>query len=114
MTKKSTCFLLTVLALVIGISGCETMPEEPQQAETAPPPAPTCLAAGAASDPNRLAQGAQLDSVEACMARIPCEASDSQRMLAEETCKAQFATEGRKDYDSLKKNKRDFGGPLAD
>lgn len=113
MTKKSTCFLLTVLALVIGISGCETMPEEPQKAETAPP-APTCLAAGAPSDPNRLAQGAQLDSVEACMARIPCEASESQRMLAEETCKANFAAEGRKDYDSLQKNKRDFGGPLAD
>ena len=113
MTKKSTWFLLTVLALAIGISGCETMPEETQQAETAPP-APTCLAAGAASDPNRLAQGAQLDSVEACMARIPCEASDSQRMLAEESCKAQFASEGRKHFDSLQQNKRDFGGPYAD
>ena len=113
MTKKSTFFLLTVLTLAIGISGCETMPEEPQQAETAPP-APTCLAAGAASDSNRLAQGARLDSVEACMARIPCEASDSQRMLAEESCKAQFAAESRKDFDALQKTKRDFGGPLAD
>ena len=113
MTKNSTWFLFTVLALAIGISGCETMPEEPQQAES-PPPAPTCMPAGAASDPERLAQGAQLDSVEACMARIPCEATDSQRMLAEESCKANFAAEGRKDFDALGKNKRDFGGSLAD
>ena len=113
MTKHSTWFLFTVLALAIGVSGCETMPEEPQQAESAPP-APTCLEAGAGSDPNRLAQGAQLDSVEACMARIPCEASESQRMLAEESCKANFAAGSRKDFDALGKHKRDFGGPLAD
>lgn len=113
MTKHSTYFLLTILALAITVSGCETMPEEPKPAEPAAA-APACLPAGAPSDPNRLAQGARLDSLEACMARIPCEASDSQRMLAEESCKANFAADSRKDFDRLQKNKRDFGGPLSD
>jgi len=89
------------------------MPEEPQQAESAPP-APACLPAGAPSDPNRMAQGAQFDSVESCTARIPCDATDSQRMLAEESCKATFAAEKRTDFDLLEKNKRDPDGPLAD
>ena len=112
MTKNSTCFLLTVLALAIAASGCETMPEEPKQAETKP--AQTCSPAGAPSDPNRLAQGAQFDSLEACMSRIPCEASESQRMLAEQSCKSQFAAEGRKHLDEVKENKRDPGGPLGE
>ena len=113
MTKKSTCFLLKVLALAIGVSGCETMPEEPKQAESAPP-APACMPAGAPSDPDRPAQGSRLDSVEDCKARIPCDASENMRKFAENSCEAQFASEKRKDFDALKKNKRDFGGPLSD
>lgn len=115
MTKNFTSFLLTVLALALAASGCETMMpvEEPKQAEPAPAEA-ACLPAGAPSDPNRLAQGAQFDSVEACIARIPCEASDSQRMLATESCKSTFASDKRKDFDDLKKNKRDPGGALGE
>jgi hypothetical protein len=36
---------------------------------------------------NRVASGSVEDSLEACMARIPQDASAGQRMLAEESCK---------------------------
>ena len=39
-----------------------------------------------ATGPNRMAHGAQGDSLEACLARIPGSATTSQRMLAEHTC----------------------------
>ena len=35
---------------------------------------------------NRVSQGTQGDSMAACLSRIPKDASDSQRMLAELTC----------------------------
>ncbi len=36
--------------------------------------------------PNRVSQGTQGDSLDACMARIPSDASAGQRMVAERTC----------------------------
>lgn len=36
---------------------------------------------------NRASAGTQGDSLKACMARIPTDATDGQRMLAEESCK---------------------------
>lgn len=36
---------------------------------------------------NRASAGTQGDSLEACMARIPKDATAGQRMLAEETCR---------------------------
>ncbi len=106
MTKKAICFLISVFGLVIMLSACET-PPEPMQAEG-------CVDSPSLTDRERLAQGAQYDSVQECINRIPCESSENQRMLATETCKATFAAEGRKDFDGLGKNKRDPEGPLAD
>jgi hypothetical protein len=37
--------------------------------------------------PDRVSQGTQGDSLDACMARIPSDASAGQRMVAELTCK---------------------------
>ena len=36
--------------------------------------------------PNRVSQGTQGDTLDACMARIPSDASAGQRMIAERTC----------------------------
>jgi len=99
MTKKSICLLFTAIGLAIMISACETPPE--------PMPAKACEPSPSLSDSKRMAQGAQHDSLQACMDRIPCDASDSQKMLAKETCNATFASEGRKDFDKLPQHKRD-------
>ena len=40
-----------------------------------------------AKSANRASAGTQGDSLEACMARIPSDATDGQRLLAEESCK---------------------------
>ncbi len=106
MTKKSICFLFSVFGLALMLSACET-PPEPIQAEG-------CVDSPSLTDPKRIAQGAHDDSVQACIARIPCESTKNQRMLAEESCKAQFAQESRKDFDSLEKHDRDQGGRMAD
>jgi hypothetical protein len=106
MTKKSICLLFAVFALAIMLSACET-PPEPMKAEG-------CVDSPSLTDRERMAQGAHNDSVQECIARIPCESTANQRMLAEESCKAQFAQEGRKDFDKLKKTDRDQGGRLAD
>jgi len=37
--------------------------------------------------PNRVSQGTQGDSLDACLSRIPSDASAGQRMVAELTCK---------------------------
>jgi hypothetical protein len=42
---------------------------------------------GTTKSGNRAAAGAFGDSLDACMGRIPKDASAGQRMLAEETCK---------------------------
>ena len=39
-----------------------------------------------ATGPNRVSQGTQGDSLSACLARIPSDASAGQRMFAEGTC----------------------------
>ena len=36
--------------------------------------------------PNRVSQGTQGDSLDACLSRIPSDASAGQRMIAERTC----------------------------
>jgi len=99
MTKKSICLLFTAIGLAIMISACETPPE--------PTPTEACADSPSLTDSKRMAQGAQHDSVQECIDRIPCESSENQRMLAMETCKATFAAEGRKHFDGLQKHKRD-------
>ena len=42
---------------------------------------------GTAGSSDRVSAGAQDDTLQACMGRIPKEATAGQRMLAEESCK---------------------------
>ena len=44
-----------------------------------------------ATGPNRVSQGTQGDSLSACLARIPSDATAGQRMLAERTCQRDAA-----------------------
>ncbi len=44
------------------------------------------------SGPKRISQGTQGDTLSACLARIPSDASDSQRMLATLTCERDAKT----------------------
>ena len=99
MTKHSNRFLWTVFALAVVTSGCETMNGEPA------PVVSECQAEAKTSDPNRVAHGAQSYTLEECLARIPCDATPSQKMLAEETCKRD--AEGRQQIEKVPLNKRD-------
>ncbi len=49
--------------------------------------------------PNRVSQGTQGDSLSACLARIPSDASAGQRMFAERTC--QRDAENRASIDAV-------------
>jgi len=51
------------------------------------------------SGPSRISQGTQGDSLEACLARIPSDASAGQRMVAERTC--QRDAENRSSIDAV-------------
>lgn len=53
---------------------------------TASPASPTAATSAVNTGPNRVSQGTQGDTLDACLARIPKDASDSQRMLATLTC----------------------------
>lgn len=80
---KST-ILVAPLVLILGIMGTSAQAADQSltAAITSAPtitPAPTGEASGVAS-------GAVEDTLSACMARIPKDASDGQRMMAEESC----------------------------
>ena len=87
MMKKSTCFVLIVFGLAILMSGCEYMKAGGGPGSNGTSAMGTSTGTKApATGPNRMAHGAQGDSLEACLARIPSKATSSQRMLAEHTC----------------------------
>lgn len=52
-----------------------------------------------ATGPNRVSQGTQGDSLSACLARIPSDATAGQRMIAERTC--QRDAENRASIDAV-------------
>ena len=90
MMKKATCFVLTVLGFAISMSGCEYMKAGGGPGSNGSPTLSTSGGSGGAkapaTGPNRMAHGAQGDTLEACLARIPDGATASQKMLAEHTC----------------------------
>ena len=100
--KKSTRFVLTVLGFALLISGCESMHTGGPGSNGSSAMSPSGTATGTtapATGPNRMAQGAQSDTLENCLARIPDGATTSQRMLAENTC--QRDAERRKAIDAV-------------
>ena len=87
MKKKATCFVLMVFSLAILVSGCEHMQAGGSGKSSAMGTSGSSGGTAApATGPNRMAHGAQGDSLKACLARIPDGATASQRMLAEHTC----------------------------
>lgn len=70
-----------VLFIATLLTSCAEMAE---MKETGTPSAPS---AAPVTGPGRVAAGTQGDSLEACLSRIPSDASAGQRMLAERTCR---------------------------
>jgi hypothetical protein len=78
-----------LLIAVLSMIGCETTESGSPAGSTGATPSPGSSMATATTSPNsRLAPaaGTAEDTLQACMARIPQDASPSQRMLAERTC----------------------------
>ena len=89
MKKNAACFVLMVFSLAILVSGCEHMQGGGSGSKGSSAMGTSGSSGGTAAPatgPNRMAQGAQGDSLDACLARIPDDATPSQRMLAEHTC----------------------------
>lgn len=87
---KSTCFVLTLFGFALLMSGCEYMKAGGGPGSNGSSAMSTSGTTTGTTAPatgiNRMAHGAQDDSLEACLARIPDDATSSQRMLAEHTC----------------------------
>lgn len=86
--KTTAGFFVVALSIAVLSAGCETYMKTGQG-----PGAHGELTAGESRDatpltgPNRPAPGTFGDTLEACLARIPADASPAQRMLAEDTCR---------------------------
>lgn len=61
-------------------------------AQIADQPLTEVKAPAPAAEPGRVAAGSVEDTLLACMARIPQDASDGQRMMAEESCNREEGT----------------------
>ena len=82
MNKARLFWMCSFLALLLAtlIAGCAEM----QMQQTSPTPSPA--ASSKVIAPVDVASGTQGDSLEACLARIPSNATAGQRQLAELSC----------------------------
>jgi len=80
MKLSSNVFLFVLLGLATLAVGCAST-SEGTGATTS-----NCSVSAVNTDPNRVAQGTQGDSLEACLSSIPCDASAGQRHVATLTC----------------------------
>jgi len=80
MKPFAKVFLFAFLALATLTMGCAT------DTMTTGGETRTCGASADNTDPNRVSQGTQGDSLKACLSRIPCDASAGQRQVATLTC----------------------------
>ncbi|RMH31045.1 MAG: hypothetical protein D6690_17695 [Nitrospirae bacterium] len=86
--KTTAGFFVVALSVVVFSAGCETYLKMGQGAGTTSEPAAVeSRDATSLTGPNRPASGTFGDTLEACLARIPADASAAQRMLAEDTCR---------------------------
>jgi len=93
-----TCISLATLTLTMGcaeMNGRSTA----GKGSTTPSASSGETSAVVTSGPTRVSQGTQGDSLEACLARIPGDASAGQRMVAERTC--QRDAENRTSIDAV-------------
>lgn len=79
MKTFSNVFLFAFFGLATLVMGCASSPTTGGETRT-------CGVSQEMSDPNRVSQGTPGDSLEACLARIPCDASKGQLQIATLTC----------------------------
>ena len=78
MKPFSNVFFFAFFGLATLVMGCASSPTvgEPR----------TCGVSPEMSDPNRVSQGTPGDTLESCLSRIPCDASEGQLRIATLTC----------------------------
>jgi len=87
MKLFSQVFLWTTIGLATLTMGCAEMNGGSTAGRGSTTPAASSAGTSAeTTGPNRVSQGTQGDSLDACLARIPSDASAGQRMVAERTC----------------------------
>lgn len=80
-------FVWTFISLSTLTMGCAEMKGgSTAGGKSTTPSATSANTTAVTTGPNRVSQGTQGDSLEACMDRIPSDATSGQRMLAERTC----------------------------
>ena len=88
MKPFAQLFLWTTIGFATLALGCAEMNGGSTAGSGSTAPAASSGSSGVeTTGPNRVSQGTQGDSLEACMARIPSDATAGQRMIAERTCK---------------------------
>ncbi len=75
--------MVMVATLALSVGCAEMSSEEAGQSSGAAAPS---VATAAATGRNTMAAGAVGDTLQACQARIPADASAGQRMIAEQSC----------------------------
>lgn len=86
MKPIAQVFLWTSIAFATMTMGCAQMNGGSTAGGGSTPSSSSTEAAVATTGPSRVSQGTQGDSLDACMSRIPDDASAGQRMIAERTC----------------------------
>jgi hypothetical protein len=82
MNTKFIGPMVTVAALALSVGCAEMSAEEVGQSSGAATPS----VASAGTGTGAMAAGAAGDTLQACLARIPADASAGQRMIAEQSC----------------------------
>ena len=91
MKSLAKIFLFASFSLATLTLGCAEM-ETSKTGGTGTPSPTTSATTPVNTGPNRVSQGTQGDTLDACLARIPKDASESQRMLATLTCERDAKT----------------------
>lgn len=87
MKTIAQLFLWTTIGLATLTMGCAEMNGGSTAGTGSTTPAASSAGTSAVTTGSgRVSQGTQGDSLEACLARIPSDASAGQRMIAEQTC----------------------------
>ena len=87
MKTIAKLFLWTTIGLTTMTMGCAEMHGGSTAGTGSTTPAASRAGTSAVTTgPGRVSQGTQGDTLEACLARIPSDASAGQRMIAEQTC----------------------------
>jgi len=79
MKPLANVFFFSFLGLATLVMGCASSPTTVAETKN-------CGMSSELTDPNRVSSGTQGDTLKACLARIPCDASKGQLQLATLSC----------------------------